>query len=516
MKIFREANGDLQTALGQCFWIGIDGTSADYTSTVEIFKTFQPGGIVLFLRNVESIDQVRNLNAGLQEMSKIPLFIAVDQEGGTVERLHEVIGTIPPAMAFSAARSRRLIHKVHEPHARILKHLGFNVNFTPTLDLALTTADNGLGTRCFSDDPATIAKYAKEVIRAHAKAGVLTSGKHFPGLGDTDRDSHFDLPTVPRSWKQIQREDLYPYKKLLNHLPYIMVNHALYPEMNRELPASLAPEIVRDFLLKKWRYAGLSISDDLIMGAVSNMFNLTESAERALLAGNHLFLVCKPDGVVKTYKRLLSRARANETFRQTIFQNCARVLSRKFAMRSMETTLNLSREIKSLNKNSQEVAKASMTWLHGKPMSKTPRECTIYLPRTKWIQSERTAVGAYLRSKGCSVQEHLFPIDVSVIEAVSLAGRASGDFNIVVTVNNPRHEGQRALLEKLISRNKRVAVISGGFPREWIPKEVQAGVVAYWTSEVALMEATKVLFGKQKARGRLPLRDSAELNLFKS
>src|SRR4030095_9109012 len=138
------------------------------------------------------------------------------------------------ALALAATRNSRLSRRLHTAHARILRSMGFNVNFTPVLDLALTGHDNGLGTRCFSDDPRTVFRCAKEVIRAHGKAGVLTCGKHFPGLGDTDRDSHVFLPTVPRPWKQVEREDLLPYRKLLDQLPFIMINHALYSEQNKK------------------------------------------------------------------------------------------------------------------------------------------------------------------------------------------------------------------------------------------------------------------------------------------
>jgi beta-glucosidase-like glycosyl hydrolase len=419
-------------------------------------------------------------------------------------------------MAFSSADNRRLVQKVHGPHARILRELGFNVNFTPTLDLALTNADNGLGTRCFSDDPAVIVKYAREMIAAHEKAGVLISGKHFPGLGDTDRDSHFDLPTVPRAWKKILHEDLYPYKKLLKHLPFIMVNHALYPEVNETLPASLSHEMITEFLLKKWKYTGLSISDDLIMGAVSNMFNLTESAERSLLAGNHLFLVCRPDGVVNSFKRLLARAQSNETFRNQVFKNSATILAFKFKMLKETQSVNLNREIRIMGKYSKQVAKQSIALLHGRPVARIPSKCTVYLPRTKWIKSDPSAIGTYLRSLKCFVQEYFFSIDVAESEAQDLAGRSTTEFNIVVTVNNTRHQGQRALLSALLSSGKKVAMISGGFPREWIPKDAEVAVAAYWTSDVALMEAGRVIMGKQKAKGKLPLGKSRKPKRKKS
>ena len=322
---------DLEIALGQCFWIGINGTTVDDPYTKDIFQLFQPGGICLFQRNVESIEQVSRLNAALQKASKIPMFISVDQEGGTVERLHKIIGSIPPAMALAAAQKPAYARKIHESHAKLLRTMGFNVNFTPVLDLALQDADNGLGTRCFSNHPDVVTRFAREVIQAHLSCGVLPCGKHFPGLGDTDRDSHLDLPTVPRSWKQIEREDLVPYKKLLDQIPYVMVNHALYPEKNKKLPASLAKEIVTDFLFKKWKYEGFAISDDLIMGAVSNIYNLADACEKALLAGNHLFLICRPEEVTDVYAKLLRRVERSEHLQNAVYRNTSKILAFKYS-----------------------------------------------------------------------------------------------------------------------------------------------------------------------------------------
>ncbi|HJZ13060.1 MAG TPA: glycoside hydrolase family 3 N-terminal domain-containing protein, partial [Acidobacteriota bacterium] len=109
---------ELKNALGQCFWVGINGTEADEESTRAIFKEFQPAGIILFQRNVESIEQVQRLNRDLQKQSSIPLLIAVDQEGGVVERLHKIIGSIPPAMAFTASGSKLTTRRLHQAHAR--------------------------------------------------------------------------------------------------------------------------------------------------------------------------------------------------------------------------------------------------------------------------------------------------------------------------------------------------------------------------------------------------------------
>jgi len=506
VKLFRKTPQDLKTALGQCFWIGLNGSTANDPATKEIFKRFQPGGVILFQRNTESISQIQKLNADLQEQSSIPLFLAIDQEGGIVERLHQIIGTIPPAMALAATHNSRLIRRIHTAHARILRALGFNVNFTPVLDLALTGQDNGLGTRCFSDDPRIVFRCAREVIRAHSKAGILTCGKHFPGLGDTDRDSHVFLPSVARSWKQVEREDLLPYRKLLDQLPFIMINHALYPDKNKKLPASLSKEIVNDFLIQKWNYPGLSISDDLIMGAVSKLYNLTEAAERALLAGNHLFLICRPEGVLKTFDRLLSRASRTPEFASAVFRASSRILAFKIHSRTgTDHEIKIKDEIHVMRKLTQEISGKAITHIHGESIGKIPSQCTLFLPLTKWLK-ENSNVQSYLSKRGCQVSSHFYQLALSEPEARLLASQSNTQFDIVVTTNSLQNPGQAALLDELAARGKQLCVISGAYPGGRLPDDVRIAMASYWTFPAALEAAVKAILGERKAPGKLPLR----------
>ena len=474
--------------------------------TKEIFHTFQPGGICLFQRNVESIDQVTRLNSSLQKASKIRMFMAVDQEGGVVERLHKIIGTIPPSMALAAAQKPSLVYGIHQCHARLLQAMEFNVNFTPVLDLALQNADNGLGTRCFSNNPKIVIRYAREVLDAHLKSGILPCGKHFPGLGDTDRDSHLDLPTVPRPWKRIEREDLLPYKELLGNLPFIMVNHALYPDKNKKLPASLAPEIVTDFLLTKWNYQGFAISDDLIMGAVSNIYNLADACEKALEAGEHLFLICRPEEVAKVYSKLLRRAARNDRLAHAIYRNSSKILSFKYShLSNPRRKIVVQKEIKRMKKISEEVAKRSITLLKGGELKGVPDECTIFYPRTKWLPAEETAITSYLKRLGTKAKQEPFEIQIEEREGAALARKSNTEWNIVIVINPAIHPGQMRLIQELFRRKKQVAVISGAFPSEDFPEEVKTAIAAYWTSPAALTAAARALYGERKMPGVVPL-----------
>lgn len=498
---------ELRIALGQCFWIGLDGTEADEPSTREIFDAFQPGGIILFLRNVQSCEQVIRLNRALQERSRIPLLVAVDQEGGSVERLHNLIGSIPPAMALSAGRDRALVHRIHSTHARLLSALGFNVNFTPVLDLALRDANNGLGTRCFSDHPGTVAEYAAEVIRAHTEEGVLVCGKHFPGLGDTDRDSHFKLPVVSRPWRKVVQNDLLPYKKLLPELPIIMVNHAIYPQQNAKLPASIAPEIVSDYLFGKWDYHGLSISDDLNMAAVSDIYNPPEAAEEALMAGNHAFLICKPQGVVTAYRRLLGRAQGNTKLAAAIFRGSSRMMALKLQKPAMPPKLDvdIQKEIELLRRYGRKASELAITRLRKGVLRPLPANCTLYAPVTKWISDRETGASEVLTEAGCYPIARIFPMTLPHDQALQLAAASATEWNIVVLANAANHGGQVSLLTELIRRGKKVAVISGAFPIDPLPDEVRVAVASYWTAPEGLRAAALALTGRMPATGKLPL-----------
>lgn len=500
---FSAANQDLQTALGQCFWIGLNGTTKD-PETQRIFESFLPGGIILFQRNVESLEQVRRLNSDLQKQAEIPLLVAIDQEGGTVERLHELIGNIPPAMALAAARKRSLIERIHESHARILRYLGFNVNFTPVLDLALTNANNGLGTRCFSDDPKAVTQYAKAVIRAHQSAGLHVCGKHFPGLGDTRLDSHERLPTVTRPWKVIERQDLQPYKHLLDQLSFVMVNHALYPEKNRTLPASLSREIVHDLLLKKWNYSGLAISDDLNMGAVSNMYNLPQAAEHALRAGNHLFLICKPEGVADAYRKLLRVVERDAKLAQAIYRNSSRILSFKIQATLTEAPrYNLRKELRDLKHYSARAAELAITRLRGNSVRPIPEALTLYYAR-----SVKYGATAQLPDQ---ITQRAYPPGLNEQEARLLAAKSRTDWNVVVTLNRGNNPGQNVLVDQLVRMGKKIALVEGGFPDPQVPDGVDVVLASYWPAPVAVEAALLALFGKRKATGKLPLQSAASL-----
>jgi beta-N-acetylhexosaminidase len=497
----------LAISLAQCFWIGLNGTDIKDPETQRILSLFQPGGFILFKRNIKTTSQVARFNSDLWKNCLIPPFLAVDQEGGTVERLNELIGTIPPAMALTASGSVSLAKKIHSAHARILSLLGFNVNFNPVLDLAVGTPGNGLGTRCFSDDPREITLFASAIIRAYEQQGILPCGKHFPGLGDTNLDSHLDLPVVTRAWKKILKEDLRPYENLLSQLPFIMVNHALYPELNSMLPASLAPEIVRDLLLESWEYDGLAISDDLMMGAVSRAWSLAGAAELAIRAGNHMFLICSPNGVADTFIELLNRAEKDAELARMIRNNATKILNfKQQKLKKLSNKGSLPAAVREMENLSRVISDRAITKVFGNKVPAEAKDWTIFEPKTKWIQKSGTALASRLRSEGKHVKEYLYNIEITEEEAHQLVARCKTEWNIIVVTGISNRPGQKALIDALVSKGKNVCLIHGSYPHDVIPPNVHSALASYWTAPAALNAAAAVLFNKEKARGKWPFK----------
>ena len=196
-------------------------------------KLVRPAGIILFRRNIVDRGQTRALLAEATSFCTPHCGAFVDVEGGTVDRLRDVLAPIPSVQAVAqAARvtGRAALQREHgELVARAVKAFGFNSSLAPVLDLALPESRKVMGTRCAAATGAGVVAYAREFLAGLASQGVAGCGKHFPGLGGGTLDSHLETPTIERTWQQLWQEDLEPYRALRDMMPMVMVNHAAYP-----------------------------------------------------------------------------------------------------------------------------------------------------------------------------------------------------------------------------------------------------------------------------------------------
>lgn len=293
---------------GQLFMVGIPGPRMDAVAR-ELVRDLQVGGIILFARNLESPEQVWELTRELQrvslEASGRLLLIAVDQEGGTVQRLRTPFTLIPPARELGAGGDARAVEQLARQVGRELALVGLNMNLAPVLDVARDPRCPQWD-RSYGSDPSRVAALGLAAIRGYLAGGVLPVAKHFPGLGDTQTDSHQELP-LAQSGDPERQTDLWPFRQAVAaRVPAIMTAHLLVPAWEPR-PATLSSVALQHWLRGNLAFPGVIITDDLEMGAIAAHLPVTQGARDALAAGADLLLVCKnweslPDAV-----RLLAR-----------------------------------------------------------------------------------------------------------------------------------------------------------------------------------------------------------------
>lgn len=281
--------------LGQLLLTGVPKPELDAETAARI-RRIQPGGFILFGRNIASPDQVRKLIDDLRDLCAIEPFITIDQEGGRVSRLR-LIGQEPPnAESLRKRDDLGLIRKHGELTGRLLRLFGFNLDLCPVLDVSCDgDLNNSLFGRCYGETPREVIDKAGCFNRALRKKGILSCGKHFPGYSAARVDPHHALPVIGKSRAEMDAHDLAPYRALLPELDSVMVAHAHYPclDPDRERwPASLSDRVIQGLLRDQFGFEGLVMTDDLDMGAVLNEVTFEDTIRHAILAGNDVAMIC--------------------------------------------------------------------------------------------------------------------------------------------------------------------------------------------------------------------------------
>lgn len=271
-----------------------DDTPGEIDSPHDFFSTYHYGGIIMFDENIDSVEQITTLNSNLQKLNAetggLPLFIAVDQEGGLVNRLP---GTLFPGnMAIAATGDIKSASTAGWNIGDELSLTGFNVDFAPDADVNTNPDNPVIGVRSFGDDPGKVADYAVAFAEGLENANVASCAKHFPGHGDTATDSHFDLPVIDRSLAELETAELVPFRSLIEHgVDMIMTAHILLPEIESDkLPATLSDDVITGLLRNKLNYDGVVITDGIQMAAVQDNFTPREVAKLAINAGVDILL----------------------------------------------------------------------------------------------------------------------------------------------------------------------------------------------------------------------------------
>jgi len=289
--------------------------------------------VILFRRNIESAAQTRALLHEATSLCAQHSFRCVDMEGGTVDRLRNALAPMPAAQAVALAaqcKGKTAISREHgELVARASKAFGFNTTLAPVLDLALPASAAVMGTRVVAETAEGVIAYARLFLAGLAAHGVVGCAKHFPGLGGGTLDSHLETPTIHRSLRELQSEDMVPYRELRSELPMVMVNHAAYPNTpEKKKPASASSYWITTILRKQLGYRGIVFSDDLEMGGILKFLPIEQAAIAAIHAGMDMIEIChSPELILRAYEALLREAERSIAFR-TLVTTRAKKLAR--------------------------------------------------------------------------------------------------------------------------------------------------------------------------------------------
>ncbi|MDJ1111393.1 beta-N-acetylhexosaminidase [Macrococcus sp. S115] len=281
----------LEEKIAQQLVLGFNGT--DYNAALKRYSARKIGGVILFKRNIVNESQVTQLNRDIfHNATDIPMFIGIDQEGGRVNRLPASIKNIESAYTIGLSHDKQYAYQQGRYIGENVKRMGFNLDFAPVLDIWSNPVNKVIGDRSFGHDANTVSDMSRSFRRGINDSGIITSGKHFPGHGDTVADSHVTLPVSNKSLDELMKFELLPFKRHIDDgIDMIMVSHISFPSIDSNYPASISKEIVTNILKKRLGYKGVIISDDLNMGAISNRYSLNEAVVRGLQSGETIMLI---------------------------------------------------------------------------------------------------------------------------------------------------------------------------------------------------------------------------------
>lgn len=283
----------LEEKIGQMIFAGIDGTSLSKESKL-LISNDKVGGIILFKDNLKDVDQsifLLNELKGESEKNKFPLFLGVDQEGGRVSRLPELI-QLPTNQEIGRLNDSSLSYNIGNLLGKELNAFGFNLDFAPVLDINSNPKNPVIGDRSFGNNARIVSTLGIQTMKGIQHQRVIPVVKHFPGHGDTAVDSHKELPIIQKSLEELQALELIPFNDAIkNGAEVVMVGHILLPEIDPTYPSSMSYELITNILREKLKFEGVVITDDMTMGAILDNYKIGEAAVESVKAGNDIVLI---------------------------------------------------------------------------------------------------------------------------------------------------------------------------------------------------------------------------------
>jgi beta-N-acetylhexosaminidase len=356
----------LPEKIGQIMLIGIQGKTLSSTD-INHLKKLNPGGIVLYKRNFKDASDIPSLITNMKSIfqnNKLPLFFAIDQEGGIVHRIEGEYHKPPSAPAIGAVNSDELAREIGLSVGTTLHDMGININFAPVLDVPDRLRSSPMTRRSFSNDPRTVARLGTAYITGLHDAGILATAKHFPGVGRTHIDTHHTLPHITWKTKKEIDSDIMPFQAAIKTgVDMIMVGHFIAEPGDSKHPISLSSYWMTDVLKKEMGFQGLILVDNIEMKPIARSMPIGEAAVRSFNAGADIIMVShERKHQEQVYKSLVDAVTNGDISSQRLNDSLKRIITAKKKILSSNTRPP-SRSMKEL---SRLVAEESVMFLSSK------------------------------------------------------------------------------------------------------------------------------------------------------
>lgn len=513
----------LAEKVGQLFQIGFSGFEPD-AEIEDMIKNHYIGGVIYFSRNIKNPDQTAGLSNQLQDLALasgagIPLFISTDQEGGVVTRLKGATH-FPSNMALGAANDKELANKVGKAVGSELKNLGINVNLAPVLDVNNNPDNPVIGVRSFGGDPKLVAELGKAYINGIQSEGVIATAKHFPGHGDTDTDSHLELPIIKHGKKRLNEVELYPFKEAIKAgVESIMTAHVYFPAFEKKdgIPATLSRSVLTDLLRKKMNFEGLIITDCMEMKAIADNFGTAEGAVLTIEAGSDIVLVSHTyTEQKKAVEAVIKAVKSGRISEKRIDKSVKRIIKIKAKNLNLTNLTKASAEnidFEAHQKIAAEAAKKAVTEVKNQDVLpiKNIKDKKITVVDFK-MKKESMAEDSEQRENYFvkTLKEELKNIKhlnfSSETRLEKYKRELRGSDLVIICTSNAAANREQALLANKLAEDYKVLVLALRNPYDYkYLDNVQAFITTYDYSPFNQKAAADYILGEIKAEGKLPV-----------
>lgn len=517
-----------QMIVTNSFGFDLDENSEDYLRLKNLIQTEKIGGVIFFKGN--SVQEANLINK-LQGLSEIPLLISADFERGTAMRLED--GSLFPSnMGLGATRNSELAYKMGLQIAKECRAMGIHQNYSPVVDVNNNPKNPIINVRSFGEDPALVSQMGDAMIKGLQDGKVLATAKHFPGHGDTDIDSHSDLPIINFGRDRLNSVELIPFKSAINSgVKSVMIAHLSFPavDVTPFLPSSLSKKIVTDILINDLNFKGLIVTDALNMKGITKHFTTEEVAVKCVEAGIDIILM--PQGEKNSIDAILGAVGEGLFTEERINNSVRKILeAKKWAGAFENKTVDVSNvknvvnspEAKSL---SQQIADESITLVNNNntllPFTGKENNSAYLISLNNGNETANVDLFIKTFSESGMFKSYETENLTGDLTNVDVILKKSENYDYVIipiyakvkimtgTVGLP--ETQLNLINSLMKNGKKVIVLSMGNP--YLIQGfsgIDAYVCAYGDSEAAINATIKAISGKINFKGKLPVSISDE------